>query len=473
MRHLFLNRPQNIVFALLCIVQSLFVQPANAEDVKQTSAVLEMSLDECLEKAFMNNRRRPASRYQVEMAEAQHRQALAGYWPQVGVQAGYTRLDEPINFLYPSSTLNLPMLGMSFPMPEQEITLMDEDNFKVALETRWLLYDGGMRKGLREQAAGRVDMMKEESRRTDLEIGDSVRRLYWGGVLARRLHQVGNETLERMEATLNLTETMYKEGSGTVKKTDWLSNKVMVESIRSMVAILEKNEKIAGAALAGTMGMSWDSTVIPHDTVMPFAGFSEQLDGLVANAYSFNPDWKSVEAGLRAAQGALRTAKSGHLPKLAVSGELQKWWNDFDGGLVTDENEEGWSLGIGVEFPLFSGFLTEGRFAEARARIAKIKEEQLLLKEGVGLQIRDTFLSIAAAEKAHHASKDALTAAKENRSLNTRAYQHSLVETEDVITAQLTEALMSAQFYKACYEHLALQSRLNLLVGTEVLKALQ
>ena len=35
------------------------------------------------------------------------------------------------------------------------------------------------------------------------------------------------------------------------------------------------------------------------------------------------------------------------------------------------------------------------------------------------------------------------------------------------------EALMSAQHYKARYDHIALQSQLNLIVGTEVLKKLE
>ncbi|MDZ7582117.1 MAG: hypothetical protein U5R30_16445 [Deltaproteobacteria bacterium] len=82
----------------------------------------------------------------------------------------------------------------------------------------------------------------------------------------------------RMEATLNLTETMYKEGSGTVKKTDWLDNKVMVDSLRSMVAALEKNELMAQAALANSMGLPWHDSVTPTDREMPFAPFFGQLD---------------------------------------------------------------------------------------------------------------------------------------------------------------------------------------------------
>jgi hypothetical protein len=66
-----------------------------------------------------------------------------------------------------------------------------------------------------------------------------------------------------------------------------------------------------------------------------------------------------------------------------------------------------------------------------------------------------------------------MTAATENRDLNTRAYENELVETEKVIRAQLMEALMQAQHYKALYDHIALKSQLNLLVGTEVVKQFQ
>ena len=42
-----------------------------------------LSLAACLRIAMENNHGRAASRFAVTMAEAQHRQALAGYWPQL------------------------------------------------------------------------------------------------------------------------------------------------------------------------------------------------------------------------------------------------------------------------------------------------------------------------------------------------------------------------------------------------------
>jgi len=450
-----------------------------------SGTTLEMPLNECVTMALRESHRRPASRFAVAMAEAQHRQALAGYWPQISGQAGYQRMDESPDFLFPSSSFSLPLPAQLFNplappgtppvqypvnVPAQDIKLMDPDIFSTSLNATWLLYDGGMRKGLREQTQGLVDMMRQESRRTDLEINDSVMRMYYGAVLAAQLHKVGNDTLARMEATLNLTETMYKEGSGKVKKTDWLDNKVMVETLRSMVALLEKNETMAQSALANTMGLSWNSTVKPADSEIPYAAFAGDLNNLVGDAYQFNPDWNKVEAGIHAAEGAERTAKSDYYPKLALTGELHKWWNDYDAGVATDRNKQGWTVGAGVEIPLFSGFLTKNKVAEARARVAKIKEERFLLKEGIGLQIKDAFLGLTATEKSYQATLDAMNAATENRDLNTRAYENELVETEKVIRAQLMEALMQAQHYKTCYDHVALQSQITLLVGTEVAK---
>jgi outer membrane protein len=499
----------SLITAMLCSLLILCgtTIPVLAEDnsaSRDGNTIREAGLEECIQEALKNNRRRPASRFAVEMAEAQHRQALSGYWPQINAKSGFKRMDEDANFLFPARSFSVPAQTIAIPgggtipvtfstpygpvtvpvgsipvpqqninIPEQDIKLMDRDSFMASIEATWLLYDGGMRKGYREQAKGLVDMMKQESRRTDLEIIDSIKRMYYGAVLAAQLHQVGKDTLARMEATLNLTETMYKEGGGKVKKTDWLDNKVTVESLRSMVASLEKNELMAQAALANTMGMPWNSSVKPLDMEIPYVPFVERLDGIVSTAYQFNPDWKKVEAGLRAAEGAVLTAKSEHFPKLALTGELHRWWNDYEAGMATDENKKGWTIGVGVEIPLFTGFMTQNKISETRARVAKIKEEQLLLKEGIGLQIRDMFLAIVATEKSQQATLDAMTASVENRDLNTRAYQNELVETEKVIRAQLMEALMSAQHYKTRYDHVASQSQLALLVGAEVLKRIE
>ena len=202
---------------------------------------------------------------------------------------------------YPGQTFNTP--AQTFPIPEQNIKVLDKDMVTGSLDFKWLLYDGGMRRGYRQQSGGLVDMMRQEVRRTDLEIADAVKRFYWGAVLARQLRRLGEDTLARMEVTLRLTETLYKEGSGKVNKTDFLDNQVMVESVRAMVAQLEKNEKMAQAALANSMGLDWTASVEPSAGEIPFEPFAGDLRELAGSAYRFNPDWNKLEAALRRPKG--------------------------------------------------------------------------------------------------------------------------------------------------------------------------
>ncbi len=467
-----------------------------------------LTLQECLAVALQRNHSRPASQFAIAMAEAQHRQALAGYWPQVNAKAAVERTDEPLNFVFPASqmyipsqTVNIPggqatvtipanafgpgfppttvQLPVSypgqsvttpaqqFPIPAQNVKLMDPTTSTVTADVKWLLFDGGMRHGYGEQALAGVEAARAEAHRTDIDIADSVTRLYYGAVLARQLRQLGDDTLARMETTLQVTESLYKDGAGTVTKADYLDNKVMVETVRSMVAGLAGNEDSAKAALAYTMGLPWNATVEPVDEGVPFVADAATLNELVSYAYQFNPDWQRLAAGERAYAGAREAARSGYAPKLALTGEAHRFWNNYDGGISTPQNRAGWTVGAGMEIPLFDGFLTSARVAEAQARINKIKEEKALLHEGLGLELRDLVSKLQASEKTCKASREAMTAADEDADLTTRGYGAGLLTTEKVIRAQLQDALVTAQYFKAVYDHRALQSAIDAVAGKE------
>jgi outer membrane protein TolC len=129
-------------------------------------------------------------------------------------------------------------------------------------------------------------------------------------------------------------------------------------------------------------------------------------------------------------------------------------------------------VGIALELPIFSGFLTQHKIKAARAHLEKIKEEKVLLREGIALQVKDSSLRLMRAQQQQNAAKEAMLAATENRELNERAYQNELVETKDVLEAQLMESSMEAEYHKILYDHIEAQAQLELIVGTEVNKVI-
>jgi hypothetical protein len=82
-----------------------------------------LGLEECLKIALENNHRRPASRLAVTMAEAQHRQALAGYWPQVSAKAGISLMDEAQNFIFPGSQFYIPPQSITTPAGSMMVSI--------------------------------------------------------------------------------------------------------------------------------------------------------------------------------------------------------------------------------------------------------------------------------------------------------------------------------------------------------------
>ncbi len=479
-----------------CFIAGVFLlSSAHADETVQTVAptsaadlAVTQNLQQCIEIALENNRFRSVSRYSIEIAEAQHQQALSGYWPQVGASAGYSIMDQDPNFIFPSQNISMPpgtALVMQvpnpyipgttlqvpvseLPIPAQDIKLMDRKNLVASLNATLPLYTGGQVSAIVRQAEQGMKAAKEEARRTDLQIAYDTTRYYYGAVLARELVQIGKDALSRMEVTLELTENLYTKGSGKVKKTDYLRNKTVVEWLRTAVTNLEANEQLARAALTNSMGLDWENPVEPAPQGLPFNPATVALKELVNGAYSFNPDWARLEAGLEAAAAKIDEAKSGHLPKLALFGKLSHIENSYDEGIVTPDNKNSWIIGVGMELPLFNGLRTTSEVREAKANLNKLKQQQFLLKDGIALQVKHIYIQLMSSQQQMVSSEAAALSSEENRSLNERAYREELVETKDVLEAQMVESLMKAQYRKVLYDHLDARANLDFVVGRQI-----
>jgi outer membrane protein len=482
------------------------VAAASSEGPPRFDKPRRLTLEQCIDLALKYNRMRKASKASREIAEAQYKQALSAYWPQLSLTSTGTRMESPPLFIFPASPLPLGSAGRPLAeaiataqllknplapppgtpaynavlagiadtvqkgletstMPAQEIKLMDRDTLVTSLELIYPLYTGGKRSALTTQAKLGIEFAKEASRRTDLQVIHDVKVYYYSSLLAKKLLEQGQETLERFEVTLELTENLYKHGSGKVKKTDYLRTQVIVASIRSFIEQLKSNEWLARSALVNAMGLDWHSEVEPIETDIPFKAYGGDLEKLVAGSHQSNPQMIQVELGIGVSEAKVKEARSGHLPVLVFFGNINRIDNSYDAGIMAPENKKNWNLGIRMELPLFKGFRTTNEEREASARVEKIRQERLLLKEGVALQVKDAFLQVARAQAQVKATKEALDAAVENRDLNTRAYRDELVETKDVIEAQMMEFFINGQYLKALYDNVAGHSDLEFIVG--------
>ncbi len=453
----------------------LFLMLLNAFGVRaEEASIRTLSLDECIDIALKKNRLRAVTQLEIDIAEAQLEQALSIRWPQLGLSSSLSRRDRDPLFVFPSFTdvyqfnfLGQP-LESEVSVPEQRVKLQDRVHFTGAVDALYPLYLGGKRSALARQGKGGVKAARHAARRGGLEITRDVRRLYYGAVFARQLAAIGRDALESLEVVLSLTESLYQRSSGKVKKTDYLQLKIVVESLRALVLRLESNEHLTRVGLAGAMGLGWQEEVEPAAQLIPFTPYQMELTEVVDQTYRSNPDWGQLAAGLDVFSARIDESRSDRLPRVALLANLQLIVNAHNAGIVSSGEKRSFLVAIGVELPLFDGFLTRGRIREARARLQQLQEQQVRLSQGLALQVKALFLQADRAAKQHAATRAALEAAEAHADLVGRAFRAEMMEAEDVAKAQALQMLAEVQHLQVLYEHATLQGELEFVVGAEL-----
>ncbi|MCB0742422.1 MAG: TolC family protein [Ignavibacteriae bacterium] len=460
------NNSKIISVFLILVNTMLFSQ--NTESVFDK----ELDLQTCIEYALKNHPLKSVDKNSIGISEAQLDQAHSAYWPQIDLNASVSRMDEDPNFIFPASTFEIPSLNIpglelgGIQIPEQNIKLFDKTMVMGSVELVYPLYTGGFISSLIGQAEGGLLIAKEEAKKNELQIVADVKKRFYAVYLLQKLTQIGDEALARLETTLELTENMYLKGSGKVTKTDFLKSKIMVENVRSINFSFKHNLVLAKSALLNALGedVKKEVSVIEDDLLLNTNKY--EYDELMNNAFQNNPTWKTLEIAQKIFEEKVDQAKSGHLPKIGVMGSVNMINNAYKYGLVSEVNKFSWTVGVGMQLPIFNGFRTSAEVDEAQYRLEKIKSQKILLENGLGILVKKALVDFESASDQQAALRSAMESAIDNCSLNDRAYQSDLVELQDLIEAQIFEAIMKVQFYKAQFTYYESLAELELIVGS-------
>lgn len=462
-------------------------------------------LDTCIRFALEHNARTGVALAEVDIAEARLDQARSAYWPEVSLESRFTRLHDdpymvtegvPLNFgkttaafadsIALAQVVNAgiapnpgdPMFDAAYGLARQQAldglkkaklpdvvtTLEDRNSWRTSLLVTWPLFTGGKISSANERAEIGVRAANRGVDAAREDIAFEVTRFYKMRLLAGELVKIGKETQLRFETILDITERVYKTGSGTVDKTDYLKNRLFVSMIKGQVAVLIQNRDRVEAALRNAMGLAPDAPIRLKEDRLAAAPREYREEELLGAAFDHRPDLEQVNLGIEAAHAGITSAKSDYWPTLAAFGQAAHLENDLDGGIV-DWQEDSWAIGLSLDVSIFQGFRTDAKVAEARGELLKLTHQKRLLETGIRTQVRVGWLGYRAAVAELDSAEEGLADARENRELNMRAYEAELVETEDVITAQFLETMTKIRHRKALFDVSVAAARLDLVTG--------
>lgn len=333
-----------------------------------------LTLAQALQEALDHS---PALRqYRSRVREAGYRidEAESGGLPQLGLQAGYTRIEPTLDFQSPAG-----------PMP-----IVVNDNWQVGLQIRQALLTFGRLKWAAEAATLAKEAAREEYRQQAEDLMARVSQTFLEYAWRQDEVRVAKERLEARQAHLRDVEKMYQ--AGAVANYDKLATTAAVAEAEQRLLAAQHRVDLARTRLQVLLGRPVDE---PLD--ISLAGVSEppledRADG-VERAFARRPELAALGKAVEAARARVSLAESQDAPSVGLeTGYVRRTGTAF-------QTDWQFTAGVGLSVPLFDGGATVARAAQAREAALQLEEMLAGARQQVTLDVEEAWLDLDEARR--------------------------------------------------------------------------
>lgn len=324
--------------------------------VAQDGPADRLTITSAVERALANYPTVGAATNRREAARAGVGVAQAAWFPSLTLAAAATQFEEPM--------IVTPIHGFTPGLTPP----FDETLVQGAVTLSFTLFDGGARGARIGQARSDMDaalaaLAATEQRLIELVVTTYVQVLAQGDVLEAHDRRLAALAAERERANQLLdagrgAEVMVLRADAAVAEA---------EAVRVKLATgLEVTRRALARLIAAPVGQSADVGLRPvalGDSTLP------DRDRAVDQAVSSSPEVERARHRVLAAHAGTRTAKGARWPSLSLVGHL------IDRGSAAGDFTSEWDAGIQLSYPIFTGFATRNRIAQAEATAAAQQDE--------------------------------------------------------------------------------------------------
>jgi HAE1 family hydrophobic/amphiphilic exporter-1 len=226
------------------------------------------------------------------------------------------------------------------------------------------------------------DYSDEQLRRFRQAVVRDVTAAYWNVLAARELVRITEEEVAQRER--HLEETTRRQTAGTATDYDVLAARVAVENARPAVIKAQNLVRSVREQLRFLLAEPGEVDVegTLGATVAPAPGYDE----LLARALTNRPELGQIRSQEGIYRELVTIASAGNKPRV----DFSAGWGKKHLALATlSSSGTNWSAAIFATVPLFDGWRTKGRVAQARSDLASLSIEALKLREGISVEVRN------------------------------------------------------------------------------------
>ena len=423
------------------------------EEWPETHVSGELSVEDCLKLAMVNNKVLQHVLEEKEIARGKRLKSYSAILPKIGLSADYKRLDKVSSMTIPA----IPGLGSG-----GKITMGDVDNYSVGLTVTQPVFAGG-------SIIAEIQTAKLFSLLTDQTVRAAVQDLiyaahhyYYDVLLSQHLLEISADAVRSAQA--HLESVKQKRQGGVVSDFDVLRAEVELSNFQAKLIQNKNAVNVVKANLLKVMGVSQDSDVTLSDKLV-YGPINVTMEEAVKAAYLNRPDLFGREFNEKYQAELLKIVRSWYWP--VISGFYSNVWSKPDPhSAMKIEWGQAWQAGLMATLSIFDGFRREGEIIQQKARLKQAKIDLADAEETALFELTKALVSIEDAKEFIQSQKLNLTRAEQGLQVVEQSYRGGVNTQVEVIDAQAALTTARVNYYQAIYSHIIAKLDLQKAMGT-------
>ncbi len=402
------------------LVLNLFPFFAKSQDVKS------LSLQETIDLSLKNSHALKASLARSAEAAAALKQAQDNRLPNASVSGSYLYMANP-NLAIKTKALGGG--GSDTTGNQKQIPHINQAMYGIFNVSLPIYAGGKIRYGIESakylQQAASLDA-ENDKEAVILNTINAYINLYKASVTVDVVQENLLQSKHRDSVFSRLEET------GLLARNDLLKAELQTSNIELSLLDAQSNFKTANINMNLMIGYP-ETTVLKTDTTAFDKNLSiKTIDDYEQLALQNRKDIMALGFRRKAATTAISLAKADQLPEIALTGGYIA--ADIP-HLITITNAA--NIGVGLKYNLSSLWKTKAKIAQAKSREEEIMENEAQLSDAVRLSINRDFENLLLSQKKIDVYKKAVIQAEENNRITQNKYNNALVNTTDLLDANL------------------------------------
>jgi outer membrane protein len=436
-----MKRVTSLVLFVLCV----FPFRAHAEEIIKRGATL--TLQQCLDIAEAKQPAIVAAQYVVDVNRSRVGEARSNYYPQISAEASYSRI-KPLTGAQRAVTA-----GVSGTSLSNVNSAFNNYSGNVSLSQN--IYDFGRTSSQVDISKFNLDSSRASLENTFEQVAFNVKQAYYGVLQAQRNSEVAVETVKQYEQHLEQAKGFYEVG--THPKYDVTTAEVNLSNAKLSLIKAENALKVAKVTLNNVMGVP-DAPEYDIQDNLAFEKYSITMDAATEEAYKNRPDLQSLIAQRKAAERNIDLRKADYFPFLTGNAAYNVGGEDFP-------LNKGWSVGVGLTFPIFSGFLTKRQVDEARANLSVFRANEESLKQSILLDVQQAYLNLIDTERSISTAELTVKQATENLEIADGRYAAGVGNPIEVTDAEVSLTNAKTSYIQSLYNYKIARASLEKAMG--------